>query len=271
MATSYVQSLAPIPRLEVISPAMAKELLSRNTGNRSVSQNLVKSYARDIKEGRWRVNGETIKISTDGMVIDGQHRLLACVMSGVSIQTFVIYDLKNEVFDTIDIGRKRTVGDALTHDGVDNANATGAALRWVLAIQQDVLNCGRVTPAIARQMLVDEPGFEESARVARRSYSVLRGGIGGALHFLFAEKDRANADKFFADLASGIGLSADDPVYLLRERLTKEAMSIKSKMPPREIINLVIRAWNVRRSGKKLRMLKGSIATENGRVYPEIL
>jgi hypothetical protein len=67
--------------IEMITPEMAERILSGKAPNRHVSAGVIHKYARDMVAGRWRLNGQTIKISSSGKLLDGQHRLEAAKKS----------------------------------------------------------------------------------------------------------------------------------------------------------------------------------------------
>ena len=75
-----------------LTPALAAEWLNSNTCNRPLSTLRASRYARDMKAGDWRFNGETISFTADGRLVDGQHRLTAVVESGVTIQQVVVHE-----------------------------------------------------------------------------------------------------------------------------------------------------------------------------------
>lgn len=79
--------------LETITPKIAAEYLTRNTSNRNRRPTRIQQYARDMGSGNWPVTGESIKFSETGDLLDGQHRLVACVLSGVSFQTWVAHNV----------------------------------------------------------------------------------------------------------------------------------------------------------------------------------
>ena len=87
-----------------ITPAMAQEWAGLNTRNRPVRYTKVAQFARDMTAGKWMLNGETIKIASDGTILDGQHRLYACIQAEVPFETVVIRGLPMEAQDTIDTG-----------------------------------------------------------------------------------------------------------------------------------------------------------------------
>lgn len=102
-----------------ITPDIATKLLENNQNNRPINLTRVKALAQDMLIGKWEVNGETIKIYEDGTLADGQHRLSACVMSGVPFQTYIVRNLHKEVLPTIDCGEKRSIVHGLKMKGID--------------------------------------------------------------------------------------------------------------------------------------------------------
>ena len=100
-----------------ITPEIAKELLKHNVGNRKINQANVKRIAEDMIAGDYKLNGETIKIYEDGTLADGQHRLMACVLSGVPFETYIIKGIKKDVLPTIDAGKQRSLVESLNMIG----------------------------------------------------------------------------------------------------------------------------------------------------------
>src|SRR5688572_25165711 len=94
-----------------ITPNMAEAMLGKNFKNRNVSKGLVQAYARDMLSEDWRFTGEAIKFDVTGKLIDGQHRLLACVKAGVNFRSLVLRGLEPEAQEVLDSGRVRTAGD----------------------------------------------------------------------------------------------------------------------------------------------------------------
>lgn len=100
-------------KLVTITPEMAEIMLEKNIANRKVNQANVNRIAADMATGNYKVNGETIKISPNGEILDGQHRLLAAVKSGMTFKTYVVYNVERESIGTIDMGKGRSVADSL--------------------------------------------------------------------------------------------------------------------------------------------------------------
>lgn len=58
--------------LVTVTPALAAAWLQLNVGNRNPSKAKVKRFAAAIAAGKWTVNGETLKFSVSGRLLDGR-------------------------------------------------------------------------------------------------------------------------------------------------------------------------------------------------------
>jgi len=104
-----------------IGPKKAAELLENNDHNRKITQSRVSEYAKEMRNGMWMYNGETITRSVSGKLMDGQHRLLAVIASGVEIDVEFIDSIPDktgdvDIFLTINTKNRSNV-DALTIAG----------------------------------------------------------------------------------------------------------------------------------------------------------
>lgn len=261
--------------IETITPDVAEELLKINRTNRPQTRLVINQYATAMKQGRWKLNGETIKLDTHGHLLDGQHRLMACVESECSFQSYVAYDVERDTFDTIDVGKKRSAGDILSIEGAVDGKSVAAAIRYVDQIQRKNITPNKLGKLTADQVLAifqqDAASFADSVRAATPALRILGRAMGGALHYLFKQNDPTGADDFFEDLASGANLAADDPVFLLRERLLALRLA-KGTPRPAELISLCIRAWNRRRTGGgRANVIRGLTRNHNNKLtMPEI-
>ena len=100
-------------KLITITPEMAEEMLTHNIANRKVNQANVNRIAADMATGNYKLNGETIKVAPNGEILDGQHRLLACIKSGMPFTTYIVYNVERKLVGTIDMGKGRSVADSL--------------------------------------------------------------------------------------------------------------------------------------------------------------
>jgi hypothetical protein len=243
--------------LMTITPEMAASFLQKNTSNRPLNQKHVKRLAREMEMGRWKLNGSTICLNGD-VLIDGQHRLAAGVLSGCPFQSLVVEGLDSSVFCTIDAGKPRSAGDTLDLIGVANANCVSAAVKAVELIatgKGDYIGKHQFTNADVLELFNKYPKIDHSVRVASRQKGICPPSVLGALHFLFSLRDEEAADAFVHDLQYGTNLSEGDGVYLLRERLMRDAY-MRTKLQACYIAALAVKAWNARRTGKRIQVLK---------------
>lgn len=101
-----------------ITPEKAKHLLSINKGNRNISTKKALAYAKDMKAGNWKITHQGIAISTDGNIIDGQHRLSAILLAHKPIRCLLTtvkavdnFGELTAIGQPIDIGKTRSIAD----------------------------------------------------------------------------------------------------------------------------------------------------------------
>lgn len=266
-----------------ITPQMAERFLRRHEAlvandpanrNRRLKPGVVEKYARMMRDGHWQLNGETIKLASNGRILDGQHRLAACVKAGVAFRTHVVQNVQHEAMQTIDTGVLRYGGDLFTIAGEANSHvlavACGVVWRWEQAGEARTIDWKK---APHRSELFDvlerHPGIRDYSRRVTTFAPLVSSGLVAALWYLFARRDSILADAFFDALKTGANLKEDDPVWVLRERLIRdrgEKAGGRDRME--RTADLIIRAWNHTRQGSRIaKMQKGRSATSTlGRV-----
>ena len=129
-------SVTPFAELTVVTPDQAIAWLENtNTNNRKVSDKHVQRLSRDMTDGKWRLTHHGIAFGPDGNLLDGQHRLWAICMAGVSVEMFVWRNVDPNAMMAIDCGKTRSMADILNIAG-ENGDVTNhhlAALRAMLA------------------------------------------------------------------------------------------------------------------------------------------
>lgn len=239
---------------ETITPARARAYLRGNSRNRPLSAKHVDYLVAEICSGRWQPNGEAIKFNGDRL-LDGQHRLAAVLKAGKSIRSLVIRGLPSDVFHTLDTGKKRSPADTLSVAGEKSSSRVAAALGMVEALSNGWTRCrDRMSGARIVELLAEHPGIRDSVTVYQGPRTLLKPSIAIALHYLFAQRDRPLADKFFADLRSGSGLCEGDPVFALREKLISGSVG-NAQLKEEVIVACTIKAWNALRQGVQIRRL----------------
>jgi hypothetical protein len=268
-------------RIETITPKMAEKMLERNNNNRPLRENYVIELAQAMVEGEWQLNGETIKVDKNGDIKDGQHRLNAIVLAGKAIKTYVIRGLEPDVFDTIDRGRNRTIGDVLYRHGKIHHNVLAGALSWLFKFENKVVDRSRRADASASpsnrpratqavDLLERHPKLEESIiKVNNSTGRLVSPSLMSCLHYLFSKKDAKMADAFMEALASGENLRKTQAVYKLREFLIRNKTA-KRKANLTEVAALTVKAWNFSRNGDTVQVLRWGGSIDKPEAFPQI-
>lgn len=243
-------------RVEVcnITPALAKELLDLNTANRNPKVGHINTLVAEIKSGRWNPNGSTIVIGSDGVIKDGQHRLLAVVKAGIPIVSAVAYGLSNEVWKTIDTGKTRTASDIFKLNGVANSISVSAIVSQVLRIRvgwtvrsnNTTANAKGITNAeVYEEYMTNQDGYQIVFKLSAIIYKQQNYGlafpqsiVGAVLYLAECNEDTA---MLFADSISG----KNGNTYA--SELYKKAVNEKSKgrsLSHGMLLIGIIKAWN---------------------------
>lgn len=257
-----------------ITPAMATKWLEATVGSRNINQRKVSEFSLSMQRERWILNAEPIIISTDGKLIDGHHRLWACLLSGCSFRSVVLTGVPTSVHVTIDSGSTRTIGTVMTISGIPNGNQVGAIAALVMAYDQGKAgeNRGRAPNAGARQDIISYAEeniarIHDSISAARSATHVFRLTPLGASHYIFSRISPDQADDFFSKLAEGDNLSKSNPIHRVREQLLRYKSGMAS-FPNALALAVLIKSWNAVRAGETDRTGK-VFSWKAGDVYPK--
>lgn len=158
-----------------VGPAQAREWLQRNAHNRPLSKKLVKAFALEMRNGDWRETHQGPAFDDRDRLIDGQHRLEAVVLSGVTIRMLVTFGLpatiagsELTVMDCVDRGRPRSVADQLK---ISHELKQGGRIAAIAAIIADLCTEERTRKLSVAQTLAVYREFEPAVDfiVANRS------------------------------------------------------------------------------------------------------
>jgi hypothetical protein len=96
-----------------ITPEMAYDiLLNRNPHNRKVREDDVIKLARELEDGNWKLTSAMVSFDKKGQLLNGQHRLNACIKAFKPIFVWVMFGADKSALSVEDTGRSRTgIGD----------------------------------------------------------------------------------------------------------------------------------------------------------------
>lgn len=157
-------------KVEIITPTKAKEYLERNTQNyRKLDMAKVRMYSDEMKAGRWQLNGESLRFSKSGVLLDGQHRLAAIIRANVPVKTAVVYDVDDDV-TIYDVGTNRSQCQILAANGVD----VRVRQNVIIGAANIIMTCKFAGITISKSKLLDY--FIEHQNEWVNVDSIIRGG-----------------------------------------------------------------------------------------------
>jgi len=246
----------------VITPRTATKILSSNSeNNRKIRDNHVAKLARDMTNGAWEDNGETIIISKTGELLDGQHRLSAIIKSGLKQKMVVVTGVPNEVITTIDQGASRGLHDALQVYGFKNSSSLAATYRLVSSYKNRKYitrkrHSKARTSAEAIKLIEENPVISDAVFIYRRKRprgrSVIPESMWAAMYALIKVNYRERLEQFHHRVELGLDITKGCPSYFLRDQyLDKRTASTRGSSGV--IMYDLVLYWNEFVNGKKLR------------------
>jgi hypothetical protein len=214
--------------LITVTPEKATELLEHNRLNRPL--------AAQIIAGKWRFNGDTIKIAATGDVLDGQHRLWAVIEAKRPIDTLIVYGVEREAFATIDTLRKvRSGGDVLSLNGASRyRNIMASALQWLVRWQRGVLPewkspQNKIENSDIEGAYADNPGIVNAVERAVALRTVANPSLLGFFYYVLASRNEELAERMMQTLENPAGVGVNDPFFRLRSYFISDHQ--KQKIP----------------------------------------
>lgn len=274
--------------IEVVTPLLAKQYLGNNHQNqRNITNSHVLHLAQQMKAGQWMMTGEALIFDGMGNLLDGQHRLTAVVMAGISVSFMVIRGISSEAFKAMGRGKIRSNGNVFAIHGVPNfniaASATAGVLNYRRAMNVPIKKDGKIIGmggslnsylrASSTDMVEEYDKHPEQYQAAIKMANQCKNLVGpasvsivAALALIDAKHDFEEVAAFWDSFRTGANLSEGDPILTLRNRIA-DNMKSKSKLSGNMITVLMIKAWNAYAQEKPLRLLRAY----DGEACPQIV
>lgn len=237
--------------------------------------------------------GEPITHAKDGSLIDGQHRLMAVVKSGIPQKFIVKYGADDVELMAMGTGVPRNFADYLTIRGRENAQLASAIVKkeqaWRVRVDLGPSTGGNYTEGNRPTMFVlwdlyrsDERRFQDACRLSGRissQFHVVRS-LWGVLCYRFLCVDEDDAKDFILCTRDGdkqgASLPTKHPCWALRKlliddmaRMPRHRRMVGSSAIP-WVAGLVVKAWNAYRMGEPVGMLRFSIGGSKQEKFPAI-
>lgn len=245
----------------VVTPDIAKAWLDKNTHNRKPSHRHIAKLARDMIVGSFVFTGDPIRFDRSGRLIDGQHRLMACVKSEKPFETLVIYDLAPETQDKLDTGKARGANDVMALAGYHSASTLAAACR-IICCERDGLGAihnGIHTTSDVLGVLKRHKTLPSAVNEVHR-FRYPRGISSAWLsvvyyvgrHMLEAP---TTADAFIEVMTTGVPFSDGCAAHAFRERVLKTTGASQAMARPAKW-RLMKHTWNMFAAGQGTKLLR---------------
>lgn len=267
----------PEAAVETVDAERARWWLAANVSNRDLRLNHAEEIARAMLRDEWELSPDAIAFDTEGRLINGQHRLIGVARSGVACEFVVVRGLPAKSQETTDTGAKRHLRDMLKLRDVPDASNVAPVLNYVWKyLRYGTLVPPQIPPTVQEQLALWERHEDiiESVRYIRPRTK--RGPIStatcAALHYLFAQVDRDDADLFFEKLAAGTDLSEGDPILVLRRQLERAANRAKTSysVTPYAKAAWIIKCWNAWQEGRTVNNFVWRAGGGSAEGYPMI-
>ncbi|MCW3477880.1 hypothetical protein [Limobrevibacterium gyesilva] len=247
-------------RTVMFDKAMAEVVLGYNTGNRRVTRRKLEALSRQMSSGEFENTGEPIILSAEGVLNNGQHRLLAVVEADAVVDMDVRFGIPRRAFTKTDTGAPRTGGDVLTIKGTAHGGQVASAVRLLILYRRglpdsirDFVSNDEVARAFDRwKDIADVVQQVQGFSFPKSVRSTL---LYAAAYLASRSQGKAKLPQWLYTLATGLDAGRDNPAYQLRERLLR---GIEAPIGTREGLlerfALMIKAWNLYVAGKTVSM-----------------
>ncbi|MBD0782996.1 hypothetical protein [Pseudoalteromonas maricaloris] len=244
-----------------ISTELASQLLEINIDNIPPVASKVALYADAMSNGRWQYNGDSIRVSSDGRLLDGQNRLLACIESGVTIESNLVVGLEDNVFNTIDQGRVRQKSHLLARNFNDSirpseANMLNTAITRILKHDRGFSQTTNIARNATKSMIVttddvsyyllEHPELIEQARYVKNRFgsrSILPIPTVLYMYHIGSRFDQKYTAKFLDKMVLGVGLAESETLMYMNSFLIR--LKVKTlKWSTSEKENTLVKVWN---------------------------
>jgi hypothetical protein len=251
-----------------------------------------------LRQGWWDpCTGETLGITSEGTLVNGQHRLSAAQIyqreAGEKLWFWCAMGVDEKSGRNMDQGKNRRLVDYLKHEGVKHPTLVGQ----ITMAQARIAMMPRASTSTLVSLCNIGTSYskEESSKLApstafcmdqyrrfsksinewaligdRLKGKVSRHGLLVTAGFQFAKTHDMEAKLFFDDLIAGASLKPGDPILTLRERLVSDLRSAgKDKLPGKHVLAYAIKAWVAWNEGRTITTLRWAPTGPKPEPFPD--
>jgi hypothetical protein len=260
----------------ILTPELAELLLALNVGNRPQRRGRVSKMAQVMREGRWMQTHQGVAVGNNDVMVDGQHRLLACIEAGIPIPMRFEFGCDPDTYKVLDTQVTRSPSDTLYRAGHVSTAALSASAILLHQIENGGLRSGVSRYLIAndqieafvaaRPELADAVRLGDQMRYTFRSVS--QAAFSAAFALILRRHSHQTASDFCDAVKTGLNLSSQrDPVFVLRKEIQDNWIHGARKNVPRGYLSAaVIKAFNAWVKGKTIR----SVRMQDRESFPDV-
>jgi hypothetical protein len=243
-------------KVQTITPTKAEAWLEANTANRPLSRPTVRAFAEAMKRGEWIVTHQGIAFDTNGVLVDGQHRLAAIIEADLPVELTVFTDVAEGAFDVLDTGKRRNAADVLAIEGEKSSTMLAAMVRtvWLYENRPD-LNWSGGAAGVTNHQIVQtldaHPKLRDFLAVGdqlAQATGMIKSAAGASSYLVTQANKRADLTGWFEGVVDGAGLAKGDPRLLFRRVMfsmaRKQAGQVLRRRDTREHVALYLKAFN---------------------------
>lgn len=264
MIQGQTEKFAPrkTKRLEVeminLRPSQAKHILkfynnTESNPNRKPSKVLVTKYSSDMLNGYWKKTGQTLQFSSEGLLMDGQHRLLACVKTNLPQDFIAVYGINKTAFDVIDNGKSRSYGDIASIKGYkDPALVTSLARLMIVfndhgsidADEKQFRGAGvnQISKTQVMEYLDSHPNLGKYIEKYRKN-NLISPVVAGFVYWMLQKDNKDLAEQYLDQVLLGYGVKPETIQSYVFSKLQRNRNAIQNKLTKKAIIYNLIEGY----------------------------
>ena len=265
-------------RTLVVDKAFAEAVLAYNTGNRRVNKRMLARLIKQMQTGEFINTGEPIILAAEGVLNNGQHRLMAVIESDAVVEMDFRFGISRAAFTKTDTGTARTSSDVLAIRGVTGSAGVAPAVRLLILFERGLPTAMRefVSNAEVDAAFQRWKGIEDiSTRMGNYTFpkGVKSTALLSAAYMASTSPSGGRLDEWMDTLATGLGKGKTDPAYVLRERLIWGVSApVGTREGLLEKFALSIMSWNAYAAGDGLlsRTFRWTASGRNAMPFPTL-
>jgi hypothetical protein len=247
------------PTVADLTPALAGVLLGLNPENRVLVGNRLEQIKSDLMQGRWILNGESIIVSDEGTLNDGQHRAQAVVDTNVTAPAVFVFGPPRPTRLTVDQGTAKRPGDYVHMRGETDGGVRSSVSYMLMAMETVPMKPLHSTSRyfskgeMLEYSLEHRPEIDMGLSMVSHKAGKQAGSrsllVFCAIMFSRRSDDPEAVQEFMRRLITGTELEEGSPILVARNKLANKK---KTKgFTNDEKFEVITRAWNQWRQGRR--------------------